>query len=209
MIATHGDDKGPVLPPKVAPIQVVIVPIMNEQNRAQVLEVAAKMRAELAQAFSVKLDDRDYITPGRKFNEWELRGIPLRIEVGPRDISQNQAVLARRDSSTKRTVSLAELRTEVGRELDDVQRSLFVKAEEMLKSNVRQAATYDELKTIIASMGGVVRAPWCGSAACEDKVKQETGAKIINVPLEQGEATGACVSCGAAAKMTANFARSY
>jgi prolyl-tRNA synthetase len=209
MIATHGDDKGPVLPPKVAPIQVVIVPIMNEQNRTAVLEVAAGMRDDLAQSFSVKLDERDYITPGRKFNEWELRGVPLRVEVGPRDISQNQAVLARRDTSTKRTIAMAELRTEVGRELDDIQRSLFAKAQEMLKGNVRQAATYEELKSLIASVGGVVRAPWCGSAACEAKVKQDTGAKIINIPLEQGGSAGNCVACGGRTETTANFAKSY
>jgi prolyl-tRNA synthetase len=209
MIATHGDDRGPVIPPRVAPTQVVIVPISNDQTRAAVLEVASRMRDDLAAAFSVKLDDRDYLTPGRKFNEWELRGVPLRVEVGPRDIAQEQAVLVRRDVPGKRAVKLSALRSEVGKELDEIQANLLARARDWLSSSVRTAATYEELKAIIAANGGVVQAPWCGSHACEEKVKQETGAKVINVPLEQGPVAGPCVGCGEPGKTTANFAKSY
>ena len=209
MIATHGDDRGPILPPKVAPVQAVIVPIVNDQTRAAVLEVATRMRDDLATSFSVKLDDRDYVTPGRKFNEWELRGVPLRVEVGPRDISQSQAVLVRRDTSAKRPVKIADLKSEVAKELDEIQRSLLSRAQEWLRVNVRPAGTFEELRSLISSVGGVVQAPWCGSAACEEKVKQETGAKVINIPFEQNNELSICVGCGEAGKVTANFARSY
>jgi prolyl-tRNA synthetase len=209
MIAAHGDDKGPILPPKVAPIQAVIVPISNDQTREAVLEVAGRMRDDLAASFAVRLDDRDYLTPGRKFNEWELRGVPLRIEVGPRDIAQGQAVLARRDTSTKRVVKMAELRLEVGKELDEIQRNLFSRAKAWLEANLRVANGYEELKSMLSSSGGVVRASWCGSASCEEKVKQETGAKIINIPLEQKEAPAPCIACGEQGRMLANFAKSY
>jgi len=209
MIATHGDDKGPVLPPRVAPIQAVIVPIVNEQTRPAVLEVAMKLRDELSMSFSVKVDERDYITPGRKFNEWELKGVPLRIEVGPRDIAQNQVVLARRDTGAKRPAKIPDIKAEVGKELDDIQRNLLALARERLASNVRSAATYEELKTLISSAGGIVQALWCGTGACEEKVKQETGAKVINVPLDQKATIGPCVACGAAGQVIANFAKSY
>jgi prolyl-tRNA synthetase len=209
MIATHGDDRGPILPPRIAPVQAVIVPIVNDQTRSAVLEVATKMRDDLGTSFSVKLDDRDYVTPGRKFNEWELRGVPLRIEVGPRDIGQNQAVLVRRDTSTKRPVKIGELKAEVGRELDEIQGNLLSRAQEWLRANVRTAKSYEELKSLISSVGGVVQAPWCGSAACEEKIKQESGAKVINIPFEQGDEVSACVACGEPGKVTANFAKSY
>ena len=133
MIATHGDDKGPVLPPRVAPIQAVIVPIVNEQTRPAVLEVAMKLRDDLSASFSIKVDERDYVTPGRKFNEWELRGVPLRIEVGPRDIAQNQVVLARRDTGAKRPAKIPDIKAEVGKELDDIQRNLLALARERLR----------------------------------------------------------------------------
>ncbi len=209
MVAMHGDDRGPVLPPRVAPIQVVIVPIVKDETKGPVLEVARRIRDELARSFAVKLDERDYLTPGRKFNEWELRGVPLRVEVGPRDMEQGQAVLARRDTSSKRAVKLTDLAQEVSRELQEIQSNLLSRATEWLKANVRAADTYDELKTIIASKGGVVQARWCGASACEEKVKQETGAKIINIPLGQAGGAGACVLCGAAGASIANFAKSY
>ena len=209
MIATHGDDKGPVLPPMVAPVQAVIVPIVNEQTRPAVLEVAMGLRDELSASFSVKVDERDYITPGRKFNEWELKGVPLRIEVGPRDIAQNQVVLARRDTGAKRTAKIPEIRAEVGKELADIQANLLARAREWLAASVRSAGSYDELKAIISTSGGVVQAPWCGSRACEEKVKQETGAKVINVPLDQTGTPATCVACGAAGQVVANFAKSY
>jgi len=209
MIAVHGDDKGLILPPKVAPIQVVIVPIVNDETRSKVLEEAKRIRDLLQDSYSVRLDDRDFLTPGRKFNEWELRGVPLRLEIGPRDISQGQVVLVRRDTSMKRAAKIIEVVAEVGRELDEIQRNLLAHAEETLRASVRSAKTYEELKEMLAKHGGVVQAAWCGSPECEEKVKAETGAKIVNIPFDQATEVGPCVLCGSPGKMIANFAKSY
>jgi len=209
MVATHGDDKGLIIPPKVAPIQVVIVPIVNDETRSRVLEEAKRIRDLLGDSYSVRLDDRDFLTPGRKFNEWELKGVPLRLEIGPRDINQGQVVLVRRDTSMKRAAKIIEVVAEVGRELDDIQRSLLARAAETLKASVRPAKSYDELRTLLAEQGGIVQAPWCGTPECEEKVKTETGAKIVNVPFDQPAEFGPCVSCANPGKSIANFAKSY
>jgi prolyl-tRNA synthetase len=209
MIAAHGDDKGLIVPPKVAPIQVVIVPIVNDETRSKVLEEAKRIRDLLQDSYSVRLDDRDFLTPGRKFNEWELRGVPLRLEIGPRDISQGQVVLVRRDTSMKRAAKIIEVVAEVGRELDGIQRNLLAQAEQTLRANVRSAKTYEELKDTLTKYGGVVQAAWCGSPECEEKVKAETGAKIVNVPLDQPAEVGPCVLCGNPGKAIANFAKSH
>ena len=209
MVAVHGDDKGLIIPPRVASVQVVIVPIVNDENRSRVLEEAKRIRDLLQESYSVKLDDRDFLTPGRKFNEWELKGIPLRLEIGPRDINQGQVVLVRRDTSMKRAVKTIEVVVEVGRELDEIQRSLLAHATEALRASIRPAKTYDELKTILAKDGGIVQAAWCGGTPCEEKVKAETGAKIVNVPFDQLPELGPCVLCGQPGRVLANFARSY
>jgi prolyl-tRNA synthetase len=209
MVATHSDDKGLVLPPRVAPVQVMVVPIFNDETKEMVLEEARKVSTALSASFSAKLDGRDYLTPGRKFNEWELRGVPLRVEIGPRDIRAGQLVLVRRDSSQKRLVKIADVVSEVGKELDAIQASLYQRALDALKARTNSAATYDELKEKLSTLGGVVQAPWCGSSACEEKAKAETGAKVINVPLGQEEAQLSCVLCGQPARTIANFAKSY
>ncbi|MDA4122621.1 MAG: proline--tRNA ligase [Thaumarchaeota archaeon] len=209
MIATHGDDKGVVIPPRVAPLQVVIVPIFKDEDKAMVMEEAKKLRDGLSASFSTLLDDRDYLTPGRKFNEWELKGIPLRIELGPRDIKQGQVVLVRRDTSQKRPAKIEAAVEEVRKDLDEMQASLYARAAQSLKSRTNRASTLAELKSTLASVGGVVQAPWCGSHECEEKVKAETGAKIVNIPLDQQKAALTCVSCGQPAELLANFARSY
>jgi prolyl-tRNA synthetase len=193
----------------VAPLQVVIVPIFNDETKAAVLEEARKVSGAISASFSSKLDDRDYLTPGRKFNEWELKGIPLRVEIGPRDIKQGQLVLVRRDNSQKRFVKIIDVVSEVGKELEAIQASLFQRALDALKARTNRATTYDGLKATLTSVGGVVQAPWCESHACEERVKVETGAKIINVPLGQEEADLTCVLCGKPAKALANFAKSY
>jgi prolyl-tRNA synthetase len=209
MVATHSDDKGLVLPPRVAPIQVVVVPIFNDDTKEMVLTEAKALADSLAASFSTKLDDRDYLTPGRKFNEWELRGVPLRVEIGPRDIKQGLLVLARRDTSQKRSVKRSEALTEVSNELDAIQDALYKKALDSLNSRVSAASTYDELKEKLSTVGGIVRAPWCGSRECEAKAKEETGAKIINMTLDQGPIEATCVLCGSPASVVANFAKSY
>ncbi len=209
MLAAHSDDKGLVLPPMVAPVQVVIVPIFDAGTRKKVLAEAGKLADGLQGKFSVRVDDRDHLTPGRKFNEWELKGVPLRVEIGPRDLKKKQAVLARRDTFAKRTVRLTYFEREVGKELTDIQANLFARASEFLKKNTHRVETYDDLKGVFMKGSGIVQAPWCGSAECEAGVRKETDAKIINVPLNQRQLKTKCVYCGNETNIIANFARSY
>ncbi|MDV3278620.1 MAG: proline--tRNA ligase [Nitrososphaerales archaeon] len=209
MLAAHSDDKGAVIPPRLAEIQVVIVPIVNDQNKEKVLVEAKKLAERLSQRFRTRLDDRDHLTPGRKFNEWELKGVPLRVEVGPRDIASGQAVLVRRDTGAKRPAKLSALEEEVARDFAEMQRSLLEKARNFLANNTHMTSSYAELKRIIETKGGIVRSPWCGSAECEAKVKEETGAIIINMPVDQHQVRAQCVVCGKNAQIVANFAKSY
>ncbi len=209
MLAVHSDDKGAVVPPKLAAVQVVVVPIVNEESKNEVLAAAAKARSRLAGRYRVRLDDRDHLTPGRKFNEWELKGVPLRVELGPRDLKAGQAVLVRRDTGGKRQVKLADLEREVGAELQGIQDSLLERAKENLARNTHDASSLAELKRTLADKGGIVRVNWCGTRKCEDRMKEETGGKIINIPLEQRPARGKCLACGERAEVVANFAKSY
>ncbi|MCS4540449.1 MAG: His/Gly/Thr/Pro-type tRNA ligase C-terminal domain-containing protein [Thaumarchaeota archaeon] len=209
MTAVHSDDRGLVIPPRLAPIQVVIVPIFEDGSRDEVLEVARGIRDDLKAAVSVNLDDRDYLTAGRKYNEWELKGIPLRIEVGPRDVRDKKVVLARRDLLSKRSVKVDGVREEVSKELENIQKNLFEKATNFFQANTRRVDSYDQFKEIVSKMGGILQSPWCSTDDCENGVKDETGAKIINVPLEQRLQGAVCIRCGKPAKVLANFAKSY
>jgi prolyl-tRNA synthetase len=209
MVAVHGDDKGAIIPPKLALVQVVVVPIVNDENKKEILAEAGKLAGLLSGSFRTKLDDRDNLTPGRKFNEWELKGVPLRVELGPRDLKAGQAVLVRRDTGTKRSVKAPALVEEVAKELEAVHRTLFEKASEFLMKNTREAATADELKQSIAKHGGIVRVPWCGKGSCEAELKQKAGGKILNIPLDQMEVRAKCASCGEPAKVIVNYGKSY
>ncbi len=209
MLAVHSDDRGAVIPPKLAGTQVVLVPIVNDESKDAVLAEARKLLGRLEKKFRVKLDERDNLTPGRKFNEWELKGVPLRMEFGPRDMKDRQAVLVRRDTGGKRVVRLADLEVEVAKELDAVQESLFQRATKALADGTRSAETLAEVKQVLAEHGGIVRVPWCGKPECEAKLKEETGGKILNVPLDQKAPGARCPVCGAEALHTANFGKSY
>ena len=209
MLAVHGDDKGAVVPPRLASIQVVVVPIVNEETKEKVLAEAKKLNAELAGKFRTYLDDRDHLTPGRKFNEWELKGIPLRVELGPRDLSSNQAVLVRRDTGKKRQVSISAVVQEVEKELDAIHENLFQRASEALAKGTSDASTLEDAKKALKERGGIVRLPWCGDASCEATLKKETGGKILNIPLEQKQPNAKCAVCGKEAKHVVNFGKSY
>lgn len=208
MLAVHSDDRGAVVPPRLAAVQVVVVPIVNDESKQAVLAEAAKLMGSLA-GFRARLDDRDNLTPGRKFNEWELKGVPLRVEFGPRDMKEGQAVLVRRDTGAKRVVKRPSLPAEVGAELDDIQSSLFRRASESLAANTRDASTLDGLKKVLSEKGGMVRVRWCGDPACESKMKEAAGGKILNVPLDQKPADGRCLACGRPAPTFALYGRSY
>ncbi|MCD6416797.1 MAG: proline--tRNA ligase [Planctomycetes bacterium] len=210
IVMVHGDDRGLILPPRLAPIQVVIVPIWkDEEARSAVLEAVRKIEAEL-DGLSVKVDDRENFTPGYKFNEWELRGAPLRIEIGPRDVAARQAVLARRDvpgREGKEIVPLDNLSDEVRRTLDAIQQALYQRAQQFRDSRTAEPEDYAAFTDAVAE--GFARAWWCGGAACEQKVKDETTATIRCIPFEQPAAGGKCIVCGKSAEQQVIFARAY
>ena len=211
VIMTHGDDGGLILPPKIAPYQVVIVPIPRGNWRETVLPKAKAIRDELvARGIRVMLDDRDSQTPGWKFNEWELRGVPLRLEIGPKDIEKSQVVLARRDTREKSFVPMDGLGGHAEEMLATIQRALYDRAVKFREEHTTEADTYAEFKAIMEGRPGFVISPWCGSAACEASIKTETQATIRNIPFASPPATGKlCLTCGAPAAVHAWFAKSY
>jgi prolyl-tRNA synthetase len=208
MIAVHGDDKGLVLPPKVAPIQAVIVPIYDSKNREEILKEAKEIEKKIKTEFRTKLDDREEFSPGFKYNEWELKGVPIRMEIGPKDVKNKQVVLVRRDNNKKEIVKVDNVVSKLKEMIDDIHKSMFNKALDFLKSNTHKVKTYNEFKTVIKK-GGIIQSCWCGERKCEDKVKDDTGTKIINIPFEQEKVFCDCIVCGKKAKVVANFAKSY
>jgi len=212
LIMTHGDDAGLRFPPRVAPVQAVIVPIAVGNWKETVLPTARQAEADLRDAgIRVELDAREEFTPGWKFSEHEMRGVPLRIEVGPRDVKAGQAVLVRRDTRDKIPVPLADLNKQVKGVLGSIQDELLRQAREFLAANTRDAADYGSFKEIIETKRGFVRALWCGDQACEDRIKTETMATIRVIPFGREHAgdKGACVACGKDADTLAWFARAY
>lgn len=207
MFAIHGDDKGLITPPKVAPIQVVIVPILFDATKEKVLKKARELEKSLNN-YRVMLDDRDYYSAGWKFNDYEMKGIPLRIEIGPKDIENNQVIAARRDNGKKDTVKIKELGKKVGQILEDVQASLLKSSEEKLKESMITVKNMSELVNAIKNKKVAV-SEWCGNKECEDWIKTKTGgAKIIGIN-ENTKAKGKCVYCGKTAKNVVWIAKSY
>lgn len=206
LVMTHGDDKGLILPPHIAPFQVVIVPILGKDD-AGVRAAAKDLTATLGRQFRVKLDDREY-SPGWKFNEWELRGAPVRVEIGPRDLAASQIVLARRTGGPKASVPLSEAPRAIERALGEIQQELFAHAKAHLDSHTSEAETFDALAQQIEGRQGFVRVGWCEAQACEDAVRKRTGASPRVIPLDT-PATGACVVCGNPAKVWVYYARAY
>jgi prolyl-tRNA synthetase len=211
MVMVHGDDKGLIIPPKVAPTQVVIVPIPFKGAEPEVIAAKAKEIAETlkAKSFSVILDDRDAYTPGWKFNQWELKGVPIRIELGPRDLKQGQVVMVRRDTGQKIPVKEADIPSNIEKLLQEIQDNLFAKAKALLQEKTTSVQGYEEFKKVVCNKGGFLKAAWCGSADCEAKIKDETGATIRVRPFQKEEPATNCVYCGQKAKEIVYFARSY
>lgn len=219
IIMTHGDDKGLILPPRLAPIQVVIVPIYkNAEEKARVMEATERIFRELkAAGIRLKVDDREEVTPGFKFNDWELRGVPLRMEIGPKDVEKNAVALARRDrpakdpqtgASTKLFVSQENLAATVSQMLADIQQSLLERATAFRDANIHHPKDYEELKQVVQN--GWAFSYWCESKECEAKVKEETKASTRCIPLEgQPSEPGKCIVCGTEAKRKVYFAKAY
>ncbi|HEY9076828.1 MAG TPA: proline--tRNA ligase [Anaerolineaceae bacterium] len=210
IIMTHGDDQGLILPPKLAPIQVVIIPIYkNDEEQSKVMETVERVKRELS-AFRIHVDDRPGFTPGFKYNEWELRGIPLRIEIGPKDVEKGTVAFARRDrpgKAGKSFVQQTNLSGQVAEMLIDIHASLFSRALAFRNANIFEPRTYDELKEIV--QGGWAFSWWCGNKDCEAKIKEDTKATTRCIPLEQPGGTGRCIVCGEPANEKAYIARSY
>ncbi|HEY8139456.1 MAG TPA: proline--tRNA ligase [Nitrososphaera sp.] len=210
LIMVHGDDKGLVLPPKIAPVQVVIVPIFKDKDAQQVKAHASEVEMELKRAgIRSHMDGRDEYTSGWKFNEWEMKGVPLRINIGPRDIEKGQLEFVRRDTKEKSFFDRKKLVDTASMMLDQIQKNLLEKATQMLREKILNPVSYDELRSIVENTGGFARAGWCGRQECEEKIKEETGADIRVIPFEQSEMPAKCIYCGQPSKKVAMFARAY
>jgi prolyl-tRNA synthetase len=214
IIMTHGDDQGLILPPRLAPTQIVIVPIYrNEEEKSTVMPVVEQVRAELVgdqRALRVHLDTRDEVTPGYKFNDWELRGIPLRIEIGPKDVANNTVAFARRDMPGKAGKSFVvrdQVAAQAGETLSLIQSALFDRALEFRKSNTHEPADYADFHEIVQN--GWAYTWFCNRAECEDRIKADTKATARCIPLEQPGGEGKCIACGQNATVKVYFARAY
>lgn len=208
VIMTHGDDRGLFLPPRVAPYQVVIVPILYGKDDEAVLKVCSTIRDRLA-GFRVKLDDRIQFTPGWKFNEYEMRGVPLRIEVGPRDVKAGQAVLVPRDGKGKTVVPIEQIDRSVKESLEQIQKGMLERAREWVASVTSTAETLEQFKKNLAQKPGYVKVHWCGSQECENRIIDETKTTPRNMPLNEQNSPGRCIVCGKETKTLIYYARTY
>ncbi len=209
MIMVHGDENGLVVPPKVAPIQVVVLPIAAKKEG--VLDKAYEIKDRLKERFRVEIDDSDN-SPGWKFNQWEMKGVPIRLEIGPKDIEKEQVVLARRDTGEKISVAFSDLEDEIERLLGEIQQNLYDKALKRREEKTSSAENLEEFKTKLKENPGFIKAMWCGDEECEDKINEETGATLRCIPFDAEQETigdGKCVYCGKPASKMAYFARAY
>jgi prolyl-tRNA synthetase len=212
IIMVHGDDQGLILPPRLAPYQLVIVPIFKtDEEKTTVIENARKLQRELSDAgIRVKMDERDGMSPGFKFNDWEMRGVPLRLEIGPKDVAKGSVVLARRDRpgrEGKAFVPQQGIAPAVASLLEEIQKALYDRALEFRKSNTAEPADYGEFKVAVEK--GFAFSWWCGGEDCEAKIKEETKATMRCIPMEQPGGEGKCIFCGQSAKEKAIFAKAY
>lgn len=208
LVMVHADDKGLVLPPKVAPTQVIIVPIFNSDNKNKIIKEANEIKNKLKN-YDVELDDRDGYTPGWKFNEWELKGIPIRLEIGPKDIEQKQVVLVRRDNNKKEPIKISQLDKKIKENLEDIQSNLFDKAKKFLNSSIVEANDWKDFENHIKDRK-LVKAFFCGEIKCEDNIKEKTnGATSRLIPFEQPKKMGKCVHCNKESKFLVYFGKGY
>lgn len=206
IIMTHGDERGLRLPPRIAPIQVVIVPVAS--HKGGVLEKCGELFDQLkAAGYRVKMDDRDTVSPGYKFNDWELKGVPVRLEVGPRDIENGVATVFRRDTCEKSTMALATLAEDLHGLMDDIQKGLYDQAKAYRDAHITTVHTMEELGKAVEN--GFARAMWCGDRACEDAIKEQFNASSRNMPFDQTPVGDHCVCCGKPAKKLIYFAKAY
>jgi len=209
LIMTHGDDLGIIIPPKIAFLHLVFVPIWKEENeKEKVIDKINKLKKLLPENIFSHIDDRD-IRPGSKYYEWERKGIPLRIEIGPRDIEKNEVILVRRDNGEKITLPLNYFKEKIEETLENIQENLLIKAKENLFKNTHTVKNWDEFQFILKEKGGFIHANWCGSGKCEAEIKEKTKATIRCIPIEGGLKDGNCVYCESEGKHKPYFAIAY
>ena len=210
LIMVHGDDKGLILPPRVAPIQVVIVPIYySDSDKENVLRKANEVQETLSKIkIRVRLDSRDEWTPGYKFNDWEMKGVPLRIEIGPKDIAKGKIVLVRRDNQKKTDLEFGKLENGVQLVLNEIQQNLFEKAKKFLEERTKAVTDFEKFKSEL-DKGMFLSSPWCGDQKCEEKIKEITGADIRVIPFENKNSNSPCISCKRLSKENVIFGRGY
>ncbi len=206
MIMLHSDDRGLVLPPKIAPVHVVIVPIGFKEEEKVLTEAKSIQKFLERKGYNVELDERDEYTPGWKFNEWELRGVPVRIEIGPKDLKKKQIVLVRRDTSQKIGVKISNVDKEIENLMDNIQQDLFKKAKKFLDDNTTAVKSYDEFKKVLERRGGFLKTGFCGSKECEERIKNDTTATVRVIPFKKENSK--CVICGEKGEVT-YFAKAY
>lgn len=218
IVLAHGDDDGLVLPPRIAPIQTVIVPIHHGDDREKVMDYAEKVKERIPEDVRIELDDREHRTPGFKFNEWELKGVPLRLEIGPNEAENDAVTAVRRDDGSKKEMPIDEVEN-IETELEDIQSSLYSKLENYLDENIRSAESKQEILGTIGQNRGYVRSRWCGNEECETQIKDQVAAEIVVLPFEEdseperiaeeSSLEGECAVCGEAADKWAYFAKNY
>ena len=210
MIMTHGDDKGLVLPPKIAPIQVVIIPIYySDDEKGNVIQKASQIKDSLSKInLRVHLDDREQLTPGFKFNDWEMKGIPIRIEIGPKDIAKNQVVLARRHNQVKTSIDMDSSSEKISSELKNIQKEMFDAAKKILDERVVRVSEYQQFKEELEN-GKMIDCSWCGNQTCEDKIKEETSADLRVIPFDNTQKSETCIYCKNSGTTNVLFAKGY
>ncbi len=209
VIMVHGDDRGLKLPPRVAPVQVIAIPIVSKKTQEVVRQKVGELLGILEDDFRVELDDREGYSPGWKYNEWEMKGVPLRLEIGPKDIEKNQVVLVRRDTGEKEFVPMDTLKEKISFLLADIQANMYAQAIKFRDDNTHFLEDYKCFKKTIAEKKGFIVSSWCGNSSCEEKIKEETKATIRCIPLEQEKKKGNCIYCQKPATCTVYFARAY
>ncbi len=210
LIMTHSDDRGLIVPPRLAPTEAVIIPIFKNKNKAEVMEYAGGLFEKMKPRFKTAFDDDDANSPGWKFAEWEMRGVPVRIEIGPRDMENGKAMLVRRDTGEKESVGIDAVPDRVAELLEEIQSALYERALKLRNDNTHELSDYSHFKALYEDGGGFVDTHWCGSAECETRIKEDTKATIRVLPFEQGELKEKkCIHCGKPAQYRAIFAKSY
>ena len=210
LIMGHGDDKGLRIPPRIAPHQVVVVPIYkSEEERSKVMDACGVLKKMLS-AFRVKVDDREHLRPGFKFNEWELKGVPTRLEIGPKEVEDDHVILYRRDTDSKESLGQSGIEQKIASLMDEIQKNLFDQAKTFQEENTYEPATWEEFRSLLSEAAGFVRGAWCGSHKCEDRVQEETKGTSRALPLEPDKNLNAnCIVCGESASEMVIWAQSY